>query len=169
MNEMYAEWLVKRKTPAYAILLKIVMGILCVIALLLALTPFLGIFGIIILVLVGVATYFVFRNSNVEYEYLFVTNILSIDRIYGKSKRKKAWEGPMEGIQIVAPTGSTEAKDHETNNMKVLDFSSCEPDAKTYTLISQAGSETTKIIFEPNEKLLHCMKMTAPRKVVEQV
>ncbi len=53
-----------------------------------------------------------------------MTNTLSIDRIYGKSKRKKAWEGSMEEIQIVAPTGSTEARDHESGNMKVLDFSS---------------------------------------------
>ena len=115
------------------------------------------------------AAYFVFRNSEVEFEYLYVSNQLTIDRIYGKTKRKKAWEGSMDEIQIVAPTGSTEAKDHETNNMKVLDFSSHTPDAKTFTLISQSGSESMKIIFEPNDKLLHCMKMTAPRKIVDRV
>ena len=69
----------------------------------------------------------------------------------------------------MAPTGSTEARDHETNGMKVLDFSSQLPGAKTYTMISQSGSERTKVIFEPNEKLLHCMKMTAPRKVITQI
>jgi len=151
MNEMYAEWLVKRKSPAYTMLIKIAMGILCVIAFFLSMSPVFGIFG------------------EVEFEYLFVTNSLSIDRIYGRSKRKKAWEGSMEGIQIVAPTGSTEARDHETKNMKLLDFSSHVPGAKTYTLISQSGAETTKIIFEPNDKLLQCMRMTAPRKVVKEV
>ncbi len=169
MNEMYAEWLVKRKTPAYAMLFKIGMGILCVVAFFLSISPVFGIFGVIFLLAAGAATYFVFRNSEVEYEYLYVTNTLSIDRIYGRSKRKKAWEGSMEGIQIVAPTNSTEVRDHETSNMKVLDFSSQVPGTKTYTLISQSGAETTKIIFEPNEKLLHCMKMTAPRKVVNQI
>ncbi|MEY8352460.1 DUF6106 family protein [Lachnospiraceae bacterium 54-53] len=169
MNEMYAEWLVKRKSPAYTMLLKVVMGILCVIAFFLSVSPAFGIFGVIILFAAGAATYFVFRNSEVEFEYLYVTNTLSIDRIYGRSKRKKAWEGSMEGISIVAPTGSTEARDHETNNMKVLDFSSRIPGAKTYTLISQSGGERVKIIFEPNDRLLHCMKMTAPRKVVQQV
>lgn len=169
MNEMYAEWLVKRKSPAYTMLLKVVMGILCVIAFFLSISPAFGIFGVIILFAVGAATYFVFRNSEVEFEYLYVTSTLSIDRIYGRSKRKKAWEGSMEGISIVAPTDSTEARDHETNNMKILDFTSHLPGSKTYTLISQSGGETTKIIFEPNDKLLHCMKMTAPRKVVQQV
>lgn len=169
MNEMYAEWLVKRKSPAYTMLLKIVMGILCVIAFFLSVSPAFGIFGVFILFAALGATYFVFRNSEVEFEYLFVTNTLSIDRIYGRSKRKKAWEGSMDGIQIVAPTDTTEARDRETSNMKVLDFSSNVPGVKTYTLISQSGSETTKIIFEPNDKLLHCMKMTAPRKVIMQL
>lgn len=169
MNEMYAEWLVKRKSPAYTLLLKIVMGILCVIAFFLAISPALGVFGVIILLAVGAATYFVFRNSEVEYEYLYVTNALSIDRIYGKSKRKKAWESSMEEIQIVAPTGSAEARDHETSNMKALDFSSHEPNAKTYTIISQSGGDSYKVIFEPNEKLLGCMRMTAPRKVIKNI
>ena len=168
MNEMYAEWLVKRKAPAYVIPLKIVMGILCAIAFFLSVSPALGIFGILILAAAGAATYFVFRNSEVEFEYLYVTNTLTIDRIYGRSKRKKAWESAMDGILIVAPTGSTEARDRETGNMKVLDFSSRKQGGKTYTLISQSGGETTKVIFEPNEKLLHCMQMMAPRKVVWQ-
>lgn len=168
MNEMYAEWLVKRKTPGYALLLKIVMGILCVIAFFLSVSPVFGILGVVILFAVGAVTYLVFRNSEVEYEYLYVANQFSVDQIFGKSKRKKAWEGSMDEIQIVAPTGSAEAKAQETNNIKVLDFSSHRPEAKTYTLISQSGGERIKIIFEPNEKLIHCMKMTAPRKVIEQ-
>ena len=32
MNEMYAEWLVKRKTPAYMMLVKILMVLVCVVA-----------------------------------------------------------------------------------------------------------------------------------------
>ncbi|WP_124067673.1 DUF6106 family protein [Clostridium sp. E02] len=166
MNEMYAEWLVKRKSPAYTMLLKILMGILCVIAIFLSITPAFGIFGVIILFAVGAGTYFVFRNSEVEYEYLFVTNMITIDRIYGRSKRKKAWEGTMDEVQIVAPTDSDEVKNHETSNMKLLDFSSHVNGKKTYTLISQSGSETVKILFEPNDKLLQCMRMTSPRKVI---
>ena len=160
MNEMYAEWLVKRKAPAYMMLVKVLMVLVCVVAFFIAVSPLLGIFGILVLFAAAAAAYFVFRNSEVEFEYLYVSNQLTIDRIYGKTKRKKAWEGSMDEIQIVAPTGSTEAKDHETNNMKVLDFS---------TLSSQSGSESMKIIFEPNDKLLHCMKMTAPRKIVDRV
>lgn len=167
MNEAYAEWLVKRKTSALAIGLKAVMIVLCVFALFIAISPVFGIFGMIILLAVGAAAFLVFRNSEVEYEYLYVTSQLTIDRIYGRAKRKKAWESSMDEIKIIAPTGSYLLKDHETSNMKIMDFSSHMPGAKTYTLISQSGSESTKVIFEPNDKMLHCFKMTAPRKVIE--
>lgn len=152
------------------VLAKALMVLVCVVALFLALTPMLGIFGMVILVVAVGATYFVFRNSQQEFEYLYVSNQLTIDRIYGRIKRKKAWEGSMDQVQIVAPTGSTEAKDHEMgSNMKVLDFSSRDPQIKTFTLISHSGGNVTKIIFEPDAKLLRCMKMTAPRKIVDRV
>ena len=32
MNEMYAEWLVKRKAPAYMMLVKVLMVLVCVVA-----------------------------------------------------------------------------------------------------------------------------------------
>lgn len=163
MNEAYAEWLVKRKAPAYAIFVRIAMIVLCAIAAFLALTT---VFGIIILTVVGGITYLVFRNINLEYEYLYVTGQLTIDKIMGQSKRKKAWEGTMEEIQIIAPSDSYVLKDYETSNMKTMDFSSGVAGVKTYTLISQSGSNSAKIIFEPNDRMLHCFRQTAPRKVI---
>ena len=163
MSEAYAEWLVKRKAPAYAIFIKIGMGILCAIGAFLALTtPF----GIIILTVIGGLTYLVFRNMNLEYEYLYVTGQLTIDKIMGQSKRKKAWEGTMDEIQIIAPSDSYVLKDYETSNMKLMDFSSGVAGAKTYTLISQSGSNSSKVIFEPNDRMLQCFRQTAPRKVI---
>ncbi|MCQ5146748.1 hypothetical protein NE476_31170, partial [Enterocloster bolteae] len=40
----------------------------------------------------GVATYFVFLNLSVEFEYLFAEGGLSVDRILGKAKRKKIFD-----------------------------------------------------------------------------
>lgn len=163
-NEAYAEWLVKKKAPVYAFAVKGLMGFLCLISVFLALTTMLG---IIIMTVVGAATYFVFRNLNLEYEYLFVSGQLTIDKIMGRSKRKKAWEGNLEEIQIIAPSDSYLLKDYETSNMKVMDFSSGNQGAKTYAIIAQSGANASKIIFEPNDKMLHCFKQMAPRKVIQ--
>lgn len=162
-NEAYAEWLVKRKAPSYAIVVKIVMIVLCAVSALLALTT---VFGILILTAVGAATYFVFRNMNIEYEYLYVSGQLTIDKIMGQAKRKKAWEGSLEEIQIVAPSDSYLLKDYGTSNMKTMDFSSGTAGVKNYALISQSGANTVKVIFEPNERMLQCLRQKAPRKVI---
>lgn len=163
-NDTYAEWLVKRKAPAYTFALKGVLIFLCVIGVFLALTT---VWGILVLAAAGAATYFLFQSMNLEFEYLVVNDQLTIDKIMGKARRKKAWEGTMEEIQIVAPSDSYMIRDYERPGMKTLDFSSHIPGAKTYVLVHQAGANFTKVIFEPNESVLRCLRMRNPRKVIQ--
>lgn len=163
-NETYAEWLVKRTTPVYAYIARAAMIFLCVIA---AILSVITVWGIIVLAVAAVATYFLFLNLNLEFEYLVVNDRLTIDKIMSKTRRKKAWEGTMEEIQIIAPSDSYVLKDYERPGTKTLNFSSKAPDAKTYTLIHQAGGNGTKVIFEPNDKILHCLRMRSPRKVIQ--
>ena len=164
MNDSYAEWLVKRKAPAYTYLIKGVLIFLCVIAAFLAMIlPF----GIIILAIVGAITYYVFQRLSVEFEYLVVNDRLTVDRVMGKARRKKAWEGTMEEIQIVAPVDSYMIKDYEKQGMKVLDFTSHMPHSRVYAIIRQAGSVTEKVLFEPNDKVLSVMRQKGPRKVIQ--
>lgn len=165
MNEAYAEWLVKRKTPFYAYILTAFMAIITVISIFFALTS--GVISVIIMFAAGFATYILYRNFNVEYEYLYVSGQLSIDKIMGRAKRKKAWEASMEEIKVIAPSDSYVLKDYRVSGSKKMDFSSGSPGAKTYTVIHQSGANATEIIFEPNDKMLQCFRQTAPRKVVQ--
>ncbi len=164
MNDSYAECLVRRRIPFYANLVNIAMGAVTAICVLLALST--NIIGMVLLLVSGFATYLLYRNSRVEFEYLYVDKILSIDKILGKSKRKKAWEGLMDDIQIIGPSDSSAVKDHAPSNAKAMDFSSQLPGIRTYTAVVRSGSETIKIIFEPDDKMLQCFRQTAPRKVV---
>lgn len=86
MEENYVEWLVKRKDPVYAWPVKVLMIVLCALSAFAALQIM---FGVLILVAAGAATYFVFLNLSVEYEYLFADGGFSVDRILGKARRKK--------------------------------------------------------------------------------
>ena len=85
MNETYVEWLVKRKTPAYMTLLKIltIMLTVCFVLLGFFLLP-----AMIIAVLLGVAAYFVYLNSDVEYEYLYVDKELTVDKVWPRAAGK---------------------------------------------------------------------------------
>lgn len=165
MNESYAEFLVKRKTPAYAYMLNAVLTFITLITVFLAITT--NVLAVIIMFLVGFVTYLSYRNTRVEFEYLFVTGILSVDKVLGRSARKKVFECTMEDIQIIAPSDSYVLNDYKLQNQKVLDCSSRTAGVKTYTAIVQVGSVSTKLIFEPNDKMLQCFYMTSPRKVVK--
>lgn len=165
MNENYAEYLVKRKTPVYVYILNAVMSVITLISIFLALTT--GILSVILMFVFGFLTYLSYRNTRVEYEYLFVTGQLSIDKILGKSARKKAFECSMEEIQIIAPSDSYVLNDYKLQNQKTLDLSSKIPGARTYTAMIQSGGNSTKLIFEPNDKMIQCFRQTSPRKVVQ--
>ena len=165
MNESYAECLVRRRIPFYANILVIIMGVVTAVCVLLAFTT--NIIGIVLMFASGFCFYLLNRNSRVEFEYLYVEKILSIDKILGKSKRKKAWEGKMEVIQVIAPADSHALNDYGASNAKTLDFSSQLPGAKVYAAIVRSGSETVKVLFEPDDKMLQCFRQTAPRKVLQ--
>lgn len=163
MNETYAEWLVKRKVPFYAYILNAVLGLITAVCVLLAMTT--GVLAVILMFAAGFVTYLSYRNTRVEFEYLYVSGQLSIDRILGKAIRKKAFECTMEEIQVIAPSDSYVLNDYKDSTARVLDCSSHMDGAKTYTAIIRKGGDTTKLIFEPNDKMLQCFRQTAPRKV----
>lgn len=163
MNQDYVEWLVKRKDPAYAWPVRILMGILCAAALVMALVV---VWGPILLLIAGAATFFVFQMLSVEYEYLYVDGSLSIDKILGKARRKKVLECSKEELLMIAPSDSYVLKDYETSGMKVVNCSSQKPEAKTFTMIYQKNGQHYKVILEPNDKLLQAIRYTTPRKIV---
>ena len=162
-DDNYVEWLVKRKDPAYAVPVKILMIVVCIFSVLSALQT---VFGVIVMTIAGVATYFVFLNLSVEFEYLFAEGGLSVDRILGRAKRKKIFDCEKDDIQIVAPADSFVLKDYEKQGMKVKDFSSGRKDAKVYALIYQKGPDHFKVLIEPNERMIGAMRRTFPRKLV---
>lgn len=164
MNDAYSEWLVKRKTPAYMYALMVLMSIITVVSVLVS--GAIGIIGFVVMVVAGGATYFLHLNLNIEYEYLFSDGELTIDKIMGKSKRKKAWEGKMEDIRFIASSDSATLNDHRVSGSKKLDFSSQVSGNKTYTIIYQSAGEHFEIVIEPNDKMLQCFRQTAPRKIV---
>ena len=160
-DDNYVEWLVKRKDPAYAIPLKILMIVLCVLAAFLAMQT---IFGIIFLLAAAAGTYFVFLNMSVEYEYLFAEGGLSVDRILGKARRKRVFDCDKEDVQVVAPADSFVLKDYERQGARIKDFSSGRKEAKVYALMYQKGADSFKVLIEPNEKMIGAMRRAYPRK-----
>ena len=162
MEDSYVEWLVKRKDPVYAIPVKILMVIISAFSVLMALQK---IWGVLLMLAAFAATYFVFINLSIEFEYLYADGGLRIDRIMGKARRKKIFDCDKADVQFVAPSDSYMLKDYEPSNIKILDCTSGQKNGKVYAFICQKGSESRKVLFEPNEKMINAMRRAYLRKM----
>ena len=54
----------------------------------------------------------------------------------------------------------------DEKNFKEIDFASHAANVTTYAVIVRDQGNMSKILFEPNEKMLECIRAKAPRKIV---
>ena len=164
MSDLYSELLVKRERTIKDSIIKyglIVLTVIAVIASLIS-TPLIWIAAIAL----GIACYFVIPKTDVEYEYLFVNGEFDTDMVMAKSKRKRVKSFNLSEADLVAPLNSHRMDYYNGNqNMKVLDYSSGNPQHKRFGVITRLDNATCKIILEPDEALAQAMKKTAPSKV----
>ena len=160
MGDIYVEQIVKRKKTKVDLLKKILLIIAVTLSIFLGLGRPLWFILTIILIVVSAI---VFRNMNIEYEYIYFNGELDIDRICGKQSRKRVYSTDINEVLVVAPLGSLELQQYRKE--KGFDYSSKRPEANVYELVSNHRGKRVKIAFEPNEKMLKGMHMMAPRKV----
>lgn len=164
MGDLYSELLVKKDKTAKDSLLKYGLIVLTVLAVFagLIITPL----ALIIAVALGIACYFVIPKTDVEYEYLFINGDFDIDMIMSKTKRKKVKSFKLSESDLAAPLDSHRMDYYNGNqNMKILDFSSGNPEHKRFGVITRLDGNLCKIILEPDEALAQAMKNSAPSKV----
>ena len=164
MSDLYSELLVKKKQTGKDLAIKYGLIVLTVIMVLGGLV--LNALLLVPAIALGVACYFVIPKTDLEYEYLFVNGELDIDMIMSKSKRKRVKSLQLAEADLVAPLKSHRMDYYNGNqNMKVLDFSSGNPEHKRFGVITRLDGNLCKIILEPDEALAQAMKNSAPSKV----
>lgn len=162
MSESYVEILVKREKKMLHSLVRGIGITLSVILLMLGLTG-----NMIILIagiLVAVLTYFIWLNTDVEYEYLYLDKEITVDKIMAKTKRKRAATYEIERMEILAPASSHRLDSYRNRTMKEIDFSAGKKEVPDQRLVMiYNGNE--KIYFEKSIELTNVIKNVAPRKV----
>ena len=101
---------------------------------------------------------------NVEYEYLYVSRSLTIDRILSKEKRKKAAEYDLERMEIFAEDGAVQLDQYKNMDIPVRDYTSRIENRAVWVLIIRNEGSAERILLEPDEKLIHAMKSHFPHK-----
>lgn len=166
MNDTYCELIVKRKMSNKALICRFLAVAATTIAILFGMLVF-NIYGLIAGFFLIWLDIVIFRNTDTEYEYQYISGELDIDIIYGKIKRKRARRFDMRKIEVMAPLNSEKLSSYRNNsNIKVMDYSSGYMDRDKYAfVIPTEEGNMLKVIFEPSEKMVEAIRYVAPSKV----
>lgn len=159
MDEVFVEQIIKSKTSAKEIIYRV----LVIFALIVSLGSFvyLGALAITIIALAGYLVYYVFKMTDIEYEYAVINADLTIEKIMGQMKRRKAAEYDLKQAVVMAYEDSDDVKQYQ-GNVKVCDYSSKSRSARKVVLVFVNGPETTKLVFEPNERVTEAIRHIRP-------
>ncbi len=101
---------------------------------------------------------------SVEYEYLYVSRTLQIDKIFSKQTRKKAVEYDLEKMEIFAQEGAWQLDEYKNLKTVTRDFTSGDAARVRWILIAHDEDKVDRVILEPNEELISAIKGIYPRK-----
>lgn len=164
MSEVYVEHLVKREKASGLKFLKILLIMLTVVFGLMGLMMMFYGLPLLIAVGTGVGAYFAGLYADVEFEYLYLDKEFSVDKILGKTKRKKAETFEVERMEILAPIHSYHLDSYKNRNARETDYSigvEEKPDLR-YVMYYEGNR---RIVLSPNEEFVKAMRNASPRKV----
>ena len=101
---------------------------------------------------------------NKEFEYVFTNGELDIDVIYNRSRRKRLFSVSVKDIEVMA---HIEDKSHEhafTTAQQEFLCHSGENGPNTYAFLAVVKGKKSKVVFEPNEKMLRAISTTLNRR-----
>ena len=168
-QELYYEQHVKRKNPPQD---KLIRGILIVMTgLLFVLFALLvNLYFFVPFAMFALLSFWYFRESRKEFDYILNKNELQIAKISGGKARRELFTLDLkEQLVVLAPSKSDPVQPWVGKKMKTWDCTSHEG-VPYYCMImkDQYGTEY-KALFEPDEELLTRLKWLVPERVHRQV
>lgn len=103
-------------------------------------------------------------RMDLEYEYLFINDELTIDRVVAKSRRKTVFKVHMRDVELIAPMDSGEARPYQ--KIKIRNYSSRRKDSYPYLMIITEDDGCVGLKFEPCPEILAGIMRFDANKVV---
>ncbi|MBO4391108.1 MAG: hypothetical protein J5825_09665 [Lachnospiraceae bacterium] len=169
LEDSYCEWLVAKKQTPVTTLLKVLIIIAGVFLLLVGLIFAGQTYSFTLLLGVGamIGAFFLSKSLNIEYEYIFTSGELNIDKVTDQQRRKTVLKVDMQSIELVAKYQSGTMSSYRNNqDLKVTDYSSQKDPENVYALVCTGNENRGIYLFDPNEKMLKMMRNYAPRKII---
>jgi len=169
MGDVFKEQIVKRKQTGMDSLKRVGLVVAMIIVFIIALVvvpyiaPGLAFLTPVLILLAGFGAFFLNGLLKVEYEYIFTNGELDIDIIYNRSRRKRAFSSHVNKFDIMAHVEDMTHAGAFHGAQETKDFSSGAVGENTYAFLVNYNSKRTKVIIEPNEKMMDAMKGSISR------
>lgn len=172
-EDMFLEQLVRRGSRVQDAMKRILilMGAFIVLTLPILFIPqYLTLIEPVLLVVVMLGVWILWRRASKEYEYIYTDGNLDIDVIYSKNGRKHLVTVDAKRCKIICPANDASHKNMLSEKYdKTIMACAGSPDESTYVLIGPYKDKMWKVYFEPNEQLLTALKKYSPRNTVYTV
>ena len=123
--------------------------------------------GPVLMVLVALMIWILWRRAYREYEYVFTGGNLDVDVIFNRSSRKHVATFDVKKARFIGPADNEQNKGIiEGNFDKVIQADTGLHPEQAYVLLGTLGERTCKLVFEPNEELLKAIKRYNPRGTI---
>ena len=166
--DMYAEYIVKKKSDFKTSLIKALVVLASAILMYIALiiTQNAVFFMPAAVALIGWAGYHVFIQFNVEYEYIVTNGELDIDRIVARRGRRRIINIQTNNFELIAPYDDEHRAAYESGEFKKTIDVRSGPDAEGWFVIANHKDQgRVRILFEPTPKMLKIFSEYLPRQM----
>lgn len=168
MNEnKIVEYIVQKKAGGREIGLRLLIILLAALISLVT-TFFLGIYGLIFTFFAVFFAIYFYKYTLVEYEYLIIGNEMTIDVIYGKTKRKEIQKFDLSRAELITTPDSEKAAYYaKATQMPTFDYTSGYervPGVEDILIITGYGASTAKVYLEGDAKVRDYFKSMFPSK-----
>ena len=162
MGDVFNEQIVRRRATAADGLKKAGLALAAVAVFLLAQALLPG-FALFVGAGAGFAAFYAAGFIDVEYEYAFTNGELDIDVIYSKSRRKRLLTAAAKDFELFAHIQDEAHANAFLGAQDVLSCHSGEAGPDTYAFLAVIKGRRTKVVIEPNEKMLRAVRQAMSR------
>lgn len=162
MYNVSVEQIIKTKPPKIALLFKIVMVIVCILA---ATTiPSTYVLGLMLLVVFVVCTVLLFKYYDAEYEYSLTDGELTVDKIMARTMRRRCGVYSISKAVLAAVPSSQDALRMEYKQLRTSDYTANDGNDGVVVLYAyDTSNEMVRIFIQPDEKMLNAICEAMPK------
>ncbi|MDE7423116.1 MAG: hypothetical protein K2N51_05420 [Lachnospiraceae bacterium] len=113
---------------------------------------------------IGAITWYFYKSSKIEYEYIYCDDTIDIARIRAKEKRKNILKVEVENIELFAPADAKEMEQY--NSLSAVDYASAKKENPIYAMVTVVKGKKARVLLEPSKKMLDGLSIKLGRKLI---